>query len=88
MLWSCGTPFYEGYDAAKDEWWINGTSPGGMYGGFTGTEPSPDAVRAEAAKICRNGYDTISEGGPHPFFEGSVFQLRIRCRKPVEPTQN
>jgi hypothetical protein len=81
MLGSCGTPIYESYDHDEDVWWIRGTSPGGMYGGFLGTTPSPDAVRTEAARVCPAGYDTISEKAGS-FFEGKYFQLRVRCHQP------
>jgi hypothetical protein len=80
-LSACRTNIYEGYDSRRDEWSIRGTSPGGMYGGFIGLAPSPEVVRAEAARICPGGYDTISEEA-RPFFEGKLFELRMRCRPP------
>ena len=77
-LGGCGTPIDEGHDYKLDEYVIRGTSPGGMYGGFLGLAPSPDAVRAEAARICPTGYDTISETSGR-FYEGEEFVLRVRC---------
>ena len=86
VLSGCRTNIYENYAADRDEWSIRGTSPGGMYGGFIGLSPSPDVVRAEAARVCPTGYDTISEDA-RPFFEGKVFELRARCHAPASPSE-
>lgn len=76
-LGGCGTGIYS--DAiGPDEYSIRGTSPGGMYGGFIGASPSPDAVKSAAERLCPSGYDkTYDNAGA--FFEGKYIEWRIRC---------
>jgi hypothetical protein len=77
----CGTPIYSGR-LGENEYWLNATSPGGMYGGFLGATPSEMALPKKAAEMCPNGYEKLSE--ERHFFEGPFIRWEIRCRAPAD----
>ena len=77
VLAGCRTGIYTS-EVGPNEYSINGTSPGGMYGGFVGTAPSESAVAEAAARLCLNGYDRVDRNAG-AFFEGKYIRWIVRC---------
>jgi hypothetical protein len=76
MLFGCGTPVYT-IAKGPNEYTINATAPGGMYGGFIGATPSESALTKRAAELCPHGYDKTGEN--RGSFEGAYIGWTIHC---------